>query len=101
MDPLGKSKYMCEYCNGSGKCTKCNGKGIVTVGFFSKNERDCNLCNGLGFCIECHGKGQIPYSSITIAKVRCPKCGSVNVVKTDKRPLEILCDCGTRLLIKI
>jgi phage FluMu protein Com len=97
---VDNSMYTCEFCRGSGKCTRCNGKGIVTVGFFSKNEKDCEICKGLGFCNECHGKGQIEYFSTTIARVRCPKCGTVNMIRSDIRPLEIHCDCGLNLIIK-
>jgi ribosomal protein S27E len=72
----------------------------MTVGFFSKNEKDCDECKGLGLCNVCQGKGTIPQSSTTIAKVKCPKCGDVKVIRSEKRPFEIHCDCGTTLLIR-
>jgi hypothetical protein len=90
----------CNSCRGTGKCPRCDGSGTMTVGFFSKTEKVCDRCGGLGKCNSCNGIGQLSHSSSEINRVRCPKCGTVMEVTTDKRPLQIPCECGTTLMLK-
>lgn len=90
----------CRTCGGSGKCTRCNGLGIITVGFLSKTEKECNKCGGVGDCKKCGGSGEIEALSTRISRVRCPKCGSLHDVESEERPFQIGCKCGTTLILK-
>jgi len=59
----------CNYCGGSGKCTKCEGRGKInktpsgwvdqegnTI-YYYKDE--CNICIGTGYCSYCQGQGKV------------------------------------------
>jgi len=45
----------CEWCNGSGVCSSCNGEGYKTD--MSKLVK-CTSCNGSGVCSSCNGTGK-------------------------------------------
>lgn len=53
----------CNYCGGSGKCTKCKGTGkIVRVdedGHYTIGHDECNICIGTGYCSYCQGQGKV------------------------------------------
>ena len=53
----------CNYCGGSGKCTKCKGTGkIVWVdedGHYTIGHDECNICIGTGYCSYCQGQGKV------------------------------------------
>ena len=46
----------CRYCNSSGKCSYCAGRGWKIIG---DSIQDCIMCHGSGRCPSCHGKGTI------------------------------------------
>ncbi|OOM68611.1 hypothetical protein [Clostridium sp. BL-8] len=48
----------CDYCNGTGRCPVCHGRG--TAVYFGGTDRpeDCNYCNGSGKCPYCNGSGR-------------------------------------------
>ncbi|MBC7815757.1 MAG: hypothetical protein IAG10_02535 [Planctomycetaceae bacterium] len=54
----------CHACNGSGKCTRCEGGGYLLRGSRG-NERlketwlACPTCGSSGDCPSCEGKGQV------------------------------------------
>ena len=41
--------HPCTGCNGTGRCTNCDGSGIRSYG-------KCAWCNGTGNCNFCYGK---------------------------------------------
>lgn len=43
----------CKGCQGTGKCSKCNGGG--RQGLIS----NCSRCSGTGKCTVCDGKGRV------------------------------------------
>ncbi len=55
----------CAGCNGTGKCTMCDGKGwyYQEAGYYTGNSRrektTCPVCHGTGRCGACHGNGTI------------------------------------------
>jgi DnaJ-class molecular chaperone len=90
----------CTVCKGSGKCTRCNGTGIIYVGFLSKREQLCNKCNGIGQCKKCNGSGEISTLTRKVTKVRCPKCGSLIQIESEERPFQTECKCGLTIILK-
>lgn len=52
------SAAMEMYCNGSGVCNHCNGKGYVNNSYLGVDSpMKCTYCNGTGTCQSCHGTG--------------------------------------------
>lgn len=52
------SAAMEMYCNGSGVCNHCNGKGYVNNSYLGVDSpMKCTYCNGTGSCQSCHGTG--------------------------------------------
>ena len=59
----------CKYCGGSGKCTKCEGRGKINgrpTGNFDLEGNmiydytdECNICIGTGYCSYCQGQGKV------------------------------------------
>jgi len=47
----------CDLCNGSGRCTKCNGRRVMVT--LSGKEIKCNQCHGTGRCPRCLGRRKI------------------------------------------
>jgi len=47
--------YDDPFCNGSGKCSVCDGEGGYRI---DKIYYMCNGCNGTGRCSNCGGQGQ-------------------------------------------
>jgi len=62
----------CPDCNGSRKCTECNGAGYSENygGYYDDNDNfitekvQCYRCNGSGKCQTCHGTGKVNLSDI-------------------------------------
>lgn len=56
-----KQRQVCNYCNGSGKCS------------WSTNAYNRYYCHGSGTCANCYGRGRVsnPYSS---GEVQCTFC---------------------------
>ena len=55
-------KSRCSFCNGTGVCRSCNGRGgyFDYYGYSSeKTWRQCPSCNGSGRCFNCYGKGHL------------------------------------------
>lgn len=53
-----ESKRLCFLCNGSGECTRCNGKGY-SIGYDGKR-RNCGGCKeNPGACWFCNGEGEV------------------------------------------
>ena len=55
-------KSSCSFCNGTGVCRSCNGRGgyFDYYGYSSeKTWRQCPSCNGSGRCFNCYGKGHL------------------------------------------
>lgn len=55
-------KSGCSFCNGTGVCRSCNGRGgyFDYYGYSSeKTWRQCPSCNGSGRCFNCYGKGHL------------------------------------------
>lgn len=55
---------ICAGCNGTGRCTMCNGRGtywLDDVGMYTGEDKKvlktCSACNGTGQCQVCYGKG--------------------------------------------
>ena len=48
----------CKYCNGTGRCSTCNGKG-VKFNSYSGHDDTCPGCNGSGKCRICYGTGRL------------------------------------------
>ena len=50
----------CLFCQGSGKCGKCEGTGVRTIErwFPRMGEIQCIACAGSGKCQLCSGKGR-------------------------------------------
>ena len=46
----------CIYCNGTGYCTMCKGRGIY---LYDSRWYDCSACHGTGHCQVCHGTGHV------------------------------------------
>ena len=63
----GKHYLDCPKCNQTGKCLKCDGKGLVET----KDTSVCLVCEGSGRCDFCYGKKSIP----------CPVCLRAGPVK--------------------
>ena len=58
------STYYKEYCQGSTKCSNCNGSGLMNY-IFGAGEIKCSYCDesltpnkGNGVCHKCHGTGE-------------------------------------------
>lgn len=47
----------CKYCNGTGNCSSCHGKGYK-FNSYSGHDDTCPSCNGSGRCFNCHGSGR-------------------------------------------
>lgn len=48
----------CRTCNGSGRCTSCNGRGTAWKIYGGHDHQLCPSCNGNGRCYNCHGTGR-------------------------------------------
>lgn len=48
----------CKYCDGTGRCSTCNGKG-VKFNSYSGHDDTCPGCNGSGKCRICYGTGRL------------------------------------------
>ena len=51
---------VCAFCDGDGRCAKCDGTGmhVVRKGRLGlKREVVCTACEGVGECRLCHGAG--------------------------------------------
>lgn len=48
----------CSYCNGTGYCTMCKGRGIYQNTYDLK-WYDCPACHGTGHCQVCYGTGHV------------------------------------------
>jgi len=66
-----KEKVSCVACQGSGKCSRCDGAGNVVqnlpspiavvsgeVRGMTKSSKMCSLCFGSGICQSCKGSGK-------------------------------------------
>ena len=47
----------CSFCNGSGRCSSCNGRGYK-YNYYSGHDDQCSSCNGSGRCFNCRGTGK-------------------------------------------
>lgn len=47
----------CHYCNGTGLCSSCKGKGVLQ-NTYSGSWYDCTSCSGTGHCFNCNGRGR-------------------------------------------
>lgn len=47
----------CKYCNGTGNCSSCHGKGYK-FNSYSGHDDTCPSCSGSGRCFNCHGSGR-------------------------------------------
>jgi hypothetical protein len=86
----------CRYCNGSKKCRKCKGTGIIKEGIISKKESPCGQCKQTGTCGFCKGTGKIDMGKIgrgeTPLPILCPKCENINFIVWKKRPIAFKCE---------
>jgi primosomal protein N' len=48
----------CPACNGTGKCSDCEGTGNSTYYNYGSPIK-CSICNGTGKCKECNGTGKL------------------------------------------
>lgn len=48
----------CRICNGSGRCTSCNGRGTSLYTYGGSDHTVCSSCHGNGRCFNCHGTGR-------------------------------------------
>ena len=48
----------CKNCNGTGRCLRCKGSGIVFNPYSGENDR-CPACSGEGRCRVCFGTGRV------------------------------------------
>lgn len=46
----------CSWCNGSGDCQTCDGKGYVYK--YKRGAVECEDCDGTGKCSHCNGWGR-------------------------------------------
>lgn len=63
----------CHACNGSGKCTRCEGLGYLMRGSRgNEGAKDswlaCPTCDSTGDCQSCEGKGQIERAASPLSK---------------------------------
>ncbi len=52
----GDDKRTCGYCDGTGSCPHCYGKGY-TLNYNGSERTDCMWCGGTGKCPNCDGTG--------------------------------------------
>lgn len=58
----GNRKSRCSYCNGTGVCQSCHGRGGYYDWYGYSNEktwRQCPSCHGSGRCFNCYGSGYL------------------------------------------
>ena len=56
----GKSKKVCNWCNGKGYLeTKQNSSSSSGSSYSTPTDKTCYQCNGNGNCSNCHGRGVI------------------------------------------
>lgn len=57
---LEDDKEQCAVCHGSGRCTKCGGRGYYQIEDIYNGgyvDQPCTICGQSGACPTCHGKG--------------------------------------------
>ena len=66
----------CRSCEGTGKCSRCDGTGERTLEI-NKDRIYCTTCRGTGKCAECRGKGVLQF--------KCKACGGYGRVLQRQR----------------
>ncbi len=82
----------CKPCKGTGKCRKCDGRGIAEVGFLSKKIVDCPDCAASGKCRDCGGSGKrivpVPEGNESVWEVMQKQAESARQKDNDLRERE-------------